>query len=188
MLPHSKEGFPKAVYLDQNKWISIAREENGMGDGSLSNVLDAINRALASNAIVLPLSDIYILETLAPSDEYRRLRIAKAMLKFSRRLAIRPAKSLQKAEISYYVAKALGYPLNYSVRENAVALGIANALGSDLEFHGNIQDVQEAQQYIQSDEYVLGMLASNRSRSNTERLRETEEMEAAEIDAKEGSI
>jgi hypothetical protein len=69
------------VYLDQNKWIQLARVVNGIEH---SPDVAVIADAVRSNRIRLPLSAIHYMETARIADVGRRQRLGKVMWDFSK--------------------------------------------------------------------------------------------------------
>ncbi len=73
------------VYLDQNKWIELARAYYGKDKSQESQkVLSIIKRALAEEKIILPLSSNHYMETARISNAGRKARLGKVMWRFSR--------------------------------------------------------------------------------------------------------
>ncbi|MFC2145480.1 hypothetical protein ACFLQQ_04030 [Actinomycetota bacterium] len=76
----------KIVYLDQNKWIELARSYYGKTSGSgtdIKNILKFIQDSLEKQTIILPLSTIHYMETARISDPNRRESLGSFMYEFS---------------------------------------------------------------------------------------------------------
>lgn len=73
------------VYLDQNKWIELARMFHGKDMSSrASRVLRDFNAARAVARVKLPLSSVHYIETSRVSNVDRKVRLGAAMWYFSR--------------------------------------------------------------------------------------------------------
>lgn len=74
----------RIVYLDQNKWIQLARVQHGKEkDRSLLAVLDFVVEAQRQGLLRFPLSMSHYLETRRTPDPGRRRRLATTMLQIS---------------------------------------------------------------------------------------------------------
>jgi hypothetical protein len=177
-LPESKRDFPKCLYLDQNKWITLARAVNGIGDSHLAPVAELLQRAVLSGKAIVPLSNIHILETSAPRDQARRKRLAETMVQLSANWVIRPYHVMQLGEVRKAIAAKLGLvgDLFPSGRPYAVCKGILRAL-DDFTIEG--PDAAEVEAHIQSLEFTLNLLAGEETRAAFANLR-TQEIEDAQ--------
>jgi hypothetical protein len=158
-LPESKRDFPKCLYLDQNKWISLSRAVNGLGDSHLKPVAELLQRAVSAGKLIVPLSNIHVLETSAPGDASRRRRLAGTMVQLSANWVIRPYHVMQRDEIRKAIAAKLGLvgdPLP-SGRPYAICKGILRALD---EFTVEGPQASEAEAYIQSPEFTASTAAA----------------------------
>ncbi len=182
MLPPIKSGTPKCLYLDQNKWIELARADNRLDDGRLRPVLELIEHSISRGTIVVPLSDVHMLETVAAGGLDRRNRLARTMVRLSRNLAIRPAHIVQKEEISCAVLELIGIPLNYEIRPTVVSTGIGEAVGIRAEATGKPDDVAKFNAHLFSSEFTVYMLTDENLRTHTAGLRDQESIAAKEQD------
>lgn len=180
MLPADKAGFPKCLYLDQNKWIALSRAACGLDDGSHNYLLGAIKEAVALKRLVVPLSDIHILETLAPGNLDRRRRLATMMVDLSANYGIRPARVIQEAEISCAVASTLGVFLPYEIRRHVVVKGITEALGGALEISSDPAKVRKVHAHLISHEHSIDLLTNEEIRVSLNTLRQRETADALE--------
>ncbi|MGZ5018158.1 MAG: hypothetical protein ACXV8U_20515 [Methylobacter sp.] len=135
------------VYLDQNKWIEIARVINGIDSSPESAVfLKELDVALKAGYL-FPLSAIHLLEFARIKDPARRSRLGKVMWKISQRRTFAPQKEIVSREIEIAFA-AMGFDVK--PRElHLVGLGIAHAFGE------NIDDPIHAALEEQVDEAML---------------------------------
>src|ERR1700745_1305028 len=75
----------KKIYLDQNKWIQLARVYHGKElDTELQQLLQYLLEATVNGSIVLPLSGIHYMETARIRDPGRRARLGHVMWELSR--------------------------------------------------------------------------------------------------------
>jgi hypothetical protein len=73
------------AYLDQNKWIDLARAYHGKHpDPTYTSALEAIREGIQQQTLVLPLSAIHYLELFRIKDSARRARLGKVMWELSR--------------------------------------------------------------------------------------------------------
>lgn len=72
---------PPYVYLDQNAWIQLARQNHGKGDPSadLGQVLECIQRHAAAGTARFPLSSSHYFETYKRGDPAARRRLGQFM-------------------------------------------------------------------------------------------------------------
>ncbi|MBL8176564.1 MAG: hypothetical protein JNK48_17945 [Bryobacterales bacterium] len=179
VLPEAKPDFPKCLYLDQNHWIALSRARLGIGEERLKPVVAALERAVASGRLIVPLSNIHILETAAPSGASRRRRLAETMVSLAGNWAIRPYHVLQVDEIRAAVAATLGlvrHPIP-AVRRHAVARGILQALDA-VAFEG--QQAEEAEAHTLSAKFTIELLSGEPAHGPaTASLRSQEEEDAA---------
>jgi hypothetical protein len=179
MLPAQKVGFPKCLYLDQNHWIALARSANGLDQSRFLKAFRAVKRAIALRRLVVPLSNVHILETLAPGNRDRRHRLAEIMSDLSENCAIRPSRTVQEAEISLAVASTLGIFLPYPIRPHIVVKGLTHALG-EIEIFGDPTEVVKAKAHLLSGEHTLCLLTEETNRAVSAFLREQETNHAAD--------
>ncbi|MNG63954.1 hypothetical protein D3C79_221900 [compost metagenome] len=72
------------IYLDQNKWIELARMYHGKDNSIRANkILSEFNAVITSGSAVFPLSSIHYMETARISNNERRSRLGAAMWHFS---------------------------------------------------------------------------------------------------------
>ena len=96
------------VYLDQNKWIELAKMFHGK-DNSIraSRVLREYEEARKDNRIQLPLSSIHYIETSRISNTNRRVRLGAAMWHFSGGASIIGYQAIVRHELELALAKHL---------------------------------------------------------------------------------
>lgn len=145
MLPELKSEFPKFLYLDQNKWIDLARAHYGRDSGEkFKDALAAVRSAVEANKLVVPLSGVHVMETMAPADAERRRRTAEFMVDVSRNRMVLPHMSIRSLEILHAVIRVLGRQPSTSIRPGLVREGLAYAMGSEAEISGVPDHVRDA--------------------------------------------
>jgi hypothetical protein len=119
------------VYLDQNKWIEVARIVNGI-DTSPKAVafLKELDIAL-SLGYLFPLSAIHLLEFARIKDPARRSRLGKVMWKISQGRTFAPQREIVCREVEIAFA-AMGFDVE--PRElHLIGRGIAHAFGEKID-------------------------------------------------------
>lgn len=131
-LPDAKADFPKCLYLDQNKWIDLGRAHYDREGGEpFKAALAAVQEAVGSGKLVVPMSGVHVMETMAPNDEGRRRRLAEFMVDVSKNNAILPHMSVRGLEVLQAVVRKLGAPPVASIRSGIVRPGLSFALGAE---------------------------------------------------------
>lgn len=119
------------VYLDQNKWIELARIINGIEKSERATALiQEINIAL-SVGYLFPLSAIHVMEFSRIKDAGRRSRLGKVMWQFSQGFTLAPQREIvcREIEIAFSV---MG--INVKPRElKLIGRGIPHAFGEEIE-------------------------------------------------------
>jgi hypothetical protein len=131
------------IYLDQNKWIDLARAQ--VGDKQGEPFQDALTIAVSGvelGQLSFPLSSFHYMETYNTKSAKRRRDLATIMIRLARqRSSLRPhtiagANAILPTELDYALQRRFGRP--YEVRHHPVfGEGVAHALGipnSDLEY------------------------------------------------------
>jgi hypothetical protein len=99
------------VYLDQAKWIDLARAAHGDPAGSrYEPALAAARAAVAEGRAAFPLSSGHYIETWRQSNDGRRRRLAHTMSELSRHVAIASPPVLCNVEIDSYLQARFGRP------------------------------------------------------------------------------
>lgn len=136
-LPDSKDAMPKCVYLDQNKWIDLARAHYGRADGEpFRETLNVVQTAVADGRIILPMSAVHIMETVAPADPARRQRLAEFIVGLSGNQTIATHMIIMKLEIRQAVLRKLGQDYTAVVRPFIVQDGLYGALDVEPQIRG----------------------------------------------------
>jgi hypothetical protein len=121
----------KVVYLDQNKWIDLARAQHGSPDGArFRPTFEFLNDAVTRTHVVLPLSAIHYIETARIGGTSKsRVRLGKTMWALSDGHTMAPHSSILDHELD--VALARRFPLVGIRPFKLVSKGVAHAFGMD---------------------------------------------------------
>lgn len=118
------------VYLDQNKWIDLARADSGHSQGDqFVDVLAALQDAVNEGRVQFPLSAAHYYETGKQRDPKRRLALAGTMMRLAGLLRIAPPHVIVPWEIRRALVTVFGLP----AREPETVLwgsGVAHALAA----------------------------------------------------------
>src|SRR5213595_3678247 len=99
------------VYLDQSKWIDLARAAHGDPAGArYKAALTAARAAVAEGRAAFPLSSGHYVETWRQSDDSRRGRLARTMSELSRHVTMASPPVLCNVEIDAYLHARFGRP------------------------------------------------------------------------------
>lgn len=89
------------VYLDQNKWIELARVQSGAIDsGATAELYAQLVSAVESGHVLFPLSASHVLETSKRNDPISRGHLAETQAKLSRGYAYRSRRGRLQVEVS----------------------------------------------------------------------------------------
>ncbi|MBX3037385.1 MAG: hypothetical protein KF758_10805 [Anaerolineales bacterium] len=97
------------VYLDQNKWIDLAKAQVGRADGQkYQAVLEKITEVVDQGKAIFPLSWIHFVETRKKHNLKKRKELAKVMAEISQGIAIVPKSKIMNWELERAIAMAFG--------------------------------------------------------------------------------
>lgn len=130
----SKMNRQLLIYLDQNKWIDLARAFHDRPDGNrFKSVLQKIKLAGEEGKAILPLSGTHVIETRASKDMSKRLRLSQVMSSISRGWTIAPSYVITPVELGMSVAKTFDQPL--PAQPITFGRGIPFACGITMKLH-----------------------------------------------------
>jgi len=116
----------RIIYLDQNKWIELAKAANGRASPELLQVLDILRESKRLGLNVFPLSLGHFIETNKRRDLESRSRLGSLMWELSDNWTLAAPTAIQRWELD----RALSIVLNRRLSEQQVPLlgqGIAHA-------------------------------------------------------------
>jgi hypothetical protein len=118
---------PRIIYLDQNKWIELARAATGKATPELLNqVLDILRESKRLGLNIFPLSLGHFIETNKRRDLESRSRLGSLMWELSDNWTLAAPTAIQRWELD----RALSIALNRRLNERPFALlgqGVAHA-------------------------------------------------------------
>ncbi|MEO8488602.1 hypothetical protein [Pseudomonas sp.] len=99
------------VYLDQNKWIELARVHSGtVRSGPLAELYFQLNSAVEAGRVLFPLSASHVLETSKRNDPVSRGHVAVTQAALSKGISYRSRTSRLREEISLSMHQIFGNP------------------------------------------------------------------------------
>jgi hypothetical protein len=105
-LPTDKTAFPKALFLDTNKWIELGQVHYGRStDQRRQAALDAIRVGVRAGALVVPITAINLGETSQRRDEGSRQRLVDLIVDLSANFSTIPSDDLEDLEIDEALRK-----------------------------------------------------------------------------------
>lgn len=117
----------KRVYLDQNHWITLARQHYGKSnDPEIAGVLALAQEAARSGQASFPISAAHYFETYKKGDPGSRQRLGAFMVELSRFQTIADATALLEAEVYSTLAELVQMPSPKHPRP--FGRGVAHAL------------------------------------------------------------
>lgn len=126
---------PLLIYLDQNKWIELARIVYGKDAKPGSKVvLERIRAAISSGRWVLPLSAVHYMELARISNRERRHRLGAVMHEFSGGVTMAPVREIIKHEIE--IALISRWPVLAITPFSLLGRGVDHAFGVDIQVSG----------------------------------------------------
>jgi hypothetical protein len=185
MLPASKDDFPRCLYLDQNKWIDLARAHYAKPGGEpFQDALRAVRVRVDSGKLIVPFSFVNAVEAMIPRDAARRERLARFMVELSGNRTILPEVSVCRWEIRDAVGRLFGRVLSRAVRPLVVQLGFAHALGLGLLVVGPTAETETAVRHLHSSEMTIAFLS--KVSGERERIEQARAGEAGAVGIFEG--
>jgi hypothetical protein len=102
-------GRVQRIYLDQNKWIDLARARTGHASGkAYIAAYEAAKAAVEAKSASFPLGSVHYFETRKQAIAQKRVDLARTMLELSRLDAIAPPHVIVPYEIEAALIEVLG--------------------------------------------------------------------------------
>lgn len=121
------------IYLDQNKWIDIARAFYGREDGKdYIEIMSLLTKLSESQKIILPISLTHYIETARPENQSRRERLAKFMISLSKCNSILPFHAVREYEVKNAVLKKINKPPIFDIENAVIGKGLAFTTGGEI--------------------------------------------------------
>lgn len=136
------------VYLDQAKWIDIARALHGRPDGErFRDALDVARHSVSMGLVQFPLSTGHYIETWRVGDAARRRRLAEAMIALSQGCTLARPPDLCDSELDSLLARWAGGPLPRPSWP-PLGWGFAHASGLNPDFHRSQLDLDHELRHL----------------------------------------
>ena len=120
---------PLWVYLDQNKWIDLARAYYSRADGRrFITTLNRLQEAIKHDGARVPVSSDNIVEIVKNGNAERRQRLAYVMATISRTRTLAPQHAITPYEIDASIAEIFHYSIP-PVRPPVFGKGVQFAFG-----------------------------------------------------------
>lgn len=176
------------IYLDQNKWVDIARAYHGREDGNqYENVKNLILKNSHSDKWKFPVSVVHLLETFSRKEADSRIKLSEVITKVSSRLSILPYFDIEEDELCNAFKKLIGQTPE-SLKEKVIRNDIFTSVGlsfEDLVVKAEDTEVkQHIENYIHSNPDILFNLFSlGRNINEIDEDRKEDEMLALNLEA-----
>jgi hypothetical protein len=162
MLPASKGEFPKCLYLDQNKWIDLAKAHYGKPDGEpFQECLEAVRAGVKAGKLVLPFSVVNAIEGMLPRDAGRRARLARFIVELSGNRTIAPEDLVCRLEIANAITRLYGRETVREVRGVVVQTGVGHLMGMDIRVPGAPAVQHQLDAFLKSEELSVNFLVGS---------------------------
>jgi hypothetical protein len=103
---------PRLIYLDQNKWIELARASNGKADARLLQILEILRESKRLGLNLFPLSLAHFIETNKRQDLDSRSRLGSLMWELSDNWTLAGPKAILQWELDRALSLFLKRRLN----------------------------------------------------------------------------
>ena len=131
------------VYIDQNKWIDLARvHSQAVVSGGIYELYGRLARAVEEGRVILPLSVSHIIETSKRNDPLSRQHLAETQAKFSRGYTYRSRKGRLLVEVREALGRLLGLNVPEMSQNWVLACGFLQAFEELDEFVAPPQSVR----------------------------------------------
>lgn len=176
----------KIIYLDQNKWIDIARAFYGKSEGDkYKTVLKLLQEKVLSGEIILPISTIHIIETSRKADKESRQRLSEFIAPMTKSFGILPNFMIRDQEVENAIMQKIGKdPIN-NISEIVIKKGIYQMLGLEFEKDSIIEIFNQFTLNNEiSDKVIAKIMIDLIDRELLDEIREEDEKAAKEYEIK----
>jgi hypothetical protein len=132
------------IYLDQNKWIELAKLVNGKNDPSIGHkIVKYSYNSVTDGKAIFPISAVHYMETGRISNKGRRPRLAEVMWAYSQGKTIAPYSKIIRKELN--IAFSHFFNVSRNTELTLIGYGVHHAFGQAREskLPSDIQDVIE---------------------------------------------
>ncbi len=121
------------VFLDQNKWIDLAKAATAKPDGAqFLPALSALREAVRLGRAILPLTAIHIIETAKSPKPEQRIHLAKLMTELSQGVVLRAAAHMIQPSLDWAVTTIFGFAKSPGPPTSPFARGVEAAFNFDV--------------------------------------------------------
>ena len=169
----------KIIYLDQNKWIDLARANyDKPGGEEFKEILRILSDKVDKEEIILPMSIVHFIETARSVNIERRERLASFMVSLSKGYGILPFNAIRETEVQQAVVKKLGLDANLNIKDLVIGKGIDFALGGEYKIEGIPDNLKkEVLSKINQEEVITSLLVNSiKNETSLEIQKEDEEV------------
>lgn len=139
-----EDGSVLTIYLDQNKWIDLARAETGHPRGEpFLEIMAVLKNAVDDGRAQFPLSVAHYYETSKQRNGKKRMELATTMVRLAGTLRIAPPHTIVPWEIQRALVEVFGLPLEVPTLK-LFGDGVAHAFSAPtlrylapIEWHAN---------------------------------------------------
>jgi len=151
-----------SLYLDQNKWIDLARAYHGQPAGNrFQAALDAVESGIAGEWLSVPLTSGRIIELARHGNRARRSRLAQVFVHLSRGTTLAPVysviRSLARRAAQVLFVEDPPEPLP-QVHGGGIEFAFGDVLKLDRAFGGDAEPADRLRRYLDSPEGLLDFL------------------------------
>ena len=174
----------KIIYLDQNKWIDLARAFYGKPEGDKYNtVLNLLQEKVSSGEIILPISTIHIIETSRKADIESRKRLSEFIAPMTKSYGILPNFMIRDQEIENAIMQKIGKDKINKISESVIKKGIYQMLGLEFEDDSIIEIFNQFSLNNEiSDKVIAKIMIDLIDRELLDAIREEDEKAAKEYE------
>lgn len=134
----------KTIYLDQNKWIDLARAFYGRKDGrNYKTILEKLKTKVANNEIILPISVVHFIETARNINVDRAERLARFMIQLSGKYGILPFNYIRENEVQQAIMRKLGFSPHIDIKNLVIGKNLFYAVGGEIKIEGLPNEIEK---------------------------------------------
>ncbi|MGJ4789516.1 hypothetical protein [Leptospira koniambonensis] len=140
----------KYIYLDQNKWIDLARAYHGRADGKkFEKAKDKIYLKAESGDWKFPISVVHHIETMSALNRDRRTRLSQVISDVSRTCSIQPYLYLEQSELKNAIKKIFSMD-TLDLKIEAIKEDFLSSSGLNSDFIQVTAANQEVKEFVEN--------------------------------------
>jgi hypothetical protein len=142
-----------SIYLDQNKWIELAKANKTEGNpSSLRTLIESLSRLVSSGQIIVPISETHFMEAAKIRNSRQRQDLASIVNQISQGWFLASRESRIKHELNKALSDAFGEDNSESTTFRAFGKTILHAFG-DYQFLA--RKIGRTPEYLQILDYLI---------------------------------